>query len=188
MTLRLFIALELGEEEKKALERIQSRLKHKLPYVRWVRAAAIHLTLRFLGDTDEREIQRIEAAISAAAAGERAFNIILRGVGAFPDGRRPRVIWIGVDEPTGGLMRIAVALNQKLAAAGFPAEDRPFSPHITIGRVREHGGRGDCAALLSGLRDEKAGLTHVREICLLRSELTPSGPVHTVMCRVPLED
>lgn len=186
MTLRLFIAIELGEEEKKALERIQSRLRHKLPSVRWVKAAAIHLTLRFLGDTDEREIPRIEEAISAAAAGNGAFSFALRGVGAFPDARRPRVIWIGVDEPTGVLMRIAAALHARLAAAGCPAEDRPFSPHITIGRVRERGG-GDCTALLSGLRDEKAGLTHVREICLLRSELTPSGPVHTVLRRVPLE-
>ena len=186
MTLRLFIAIEIGEGEKKSLERIQSRLRHKLTAVKWVNPAAIHLTLRFLGDNDEREVPRILDAIAAAAAESVAFSFTMRGVGAFPNARSPRVIWIGVEEPTGILVRLAAALNALLSSAGFSAEDRPFSPHITIGRVKERGGP-DFGPVLSLFRDEAAGVTHAREVCLIRSELTPSGPVHTVLHRMPLK-
>ena len=185
MTLRLFIAIEIGEGEKKSLERIQSRLRHKLPAVRWVKPSAIHLTLMFLGDTDEREVPRIRDAIAAAAAESEAFSFTMRGVGAFPNERSPRVIWIGVDEPTGLLSKYAAKLGALLSAEGFPAEDRPFSPHITIGRVRERG--PDYGPVLSRFSDEAAGVTHAREVCLIRSELTPSGPVHTILHRMPLK-
>lgn len=185
MTLRLFIAIEIGEQEKKALERIQSRLGHKLPSVRWVQSAAIHLTLSFLGDTDEREVPRIMDAIAATAEGCRDFNCILRGVGAFPNEKSPRVIWIGVEEPTGILDKYATKLSALLCAAGFPIEDRPFSPHITIGRVKERGCPG-CGPVLSLFREESAGVMHVHEICLIKSELTPTGPIHTVLNRVAI--
>lgn len=185
MTLRLFIAIEIGEQEKKSLERIQSRLRHKLPSVRWVKPAAIHLTLAFLDDTDEREVPRVLEAMAAAAIGCPGFSFAMRGVAAFPNEKNPRVIWIGIEEPTGTLANYAAKLRTLLSAAGFPVEDRPFSPHITIGRVRERGGPG-CGHVLSLFRDETAGVIHVREICLIRSELTPAGPIHTVLHQVPI--
>jgi 2'-5' RNA ligase len=186
MTLRLFIAIEIGEQEKKSLERLQSRLRHKLPSVRWVKPGAIHLTLKFLGDIDEGEVPRIRDALAASAAKCAAFAFTLRGIGAFPNEKSPRVIWIGVDEPSGLLAALAATLIARLSSAGFPPEDRPFSPHITIGRVKERGA-GEYAPVLSLFRAEAAGTTTVRELCLIRSELTPSGPVHTVLDRVPLE-
>jgi 2'-5' RNA ligase len=185
MALRLFIAIEIGDEAKKSLGRIQALLRRELPAARWVKPASIHLTIRFLGDTDEREVPHILEAIAGAAAGGGAFTIALRGAGAFPNAGRPRVIWIGVDEPTGVLAGIASRLNAGLSSAGFPAADRPFTPHITIGRVRDGGGPGYGPAL-SRLRDVEAGVMRVADICLIRSDLAPSGPVYTVLGRAPL--
>lgn len=186
MTIRLFVAIEIGEEEKKALGRIQARLRHRLPFVRWVKPDAIHLTLRFMGDTDENDVPGVTDALLHAAAESVTFALTLRELGAFPSEKRPRVLWVGVEEPSGALAALAGRLNARLVSAGFPPDNRPFSPHITIGRVRERVG-ADCTAVLSAFQGAKAGGGCVCEVCLFRSELTPEGPLHTVLCRAPLK-
>ena len=184
MTQRLFVAIEIGDVGKRALGRIQSRLRRLLPSVRWGKPDTVHLTLRFIGDTDESRVGDAADALARAAAGCAPFDFTLRGVGAFPDARRPRVLWIGVEEPGGSLAALADRLNARLSAAGFPPEERPFSPHITIGRIRDRAG-GDCVSALSPLHDEPAARARASEACLFRSALTPAGPIHTVLCRAP---
>lgn len=184
MTQRLFVAIEIGDGERRALGRIQSRLRRLLPSVRWVKPDTIHLTLRFIGDTEESRVGNAADALACAAAGCAPFDFTLRGVGAFPDARRPHVLWVGVEDPGGSLAALADRLNARLAAAGFPPEDRPFSPHVTIGRLRDRAG-GDCGSALSPLHDEPAARARAAGVCLFRSELTPAGPIHTVLYRVP---
>jgi 2'-5' RNA ligase len=185
MALRLFVAVEIGEQQTKALERIQAGMRHKLPSVRWVKPAAIHLTLAFLGDIDEDAVPRLTALLDEVTRGCAPLDIELKGAGAFPGERNPRVIWIGAGEPTGSLREIARNLKTLLASNGFPTEDRPFTPHLTIGRVRDRGG-GEYGRVLPLFREHTAGTMHVCDICLVRSELTPRGSVYTVLHRAPL--
>ncbi|MDD5556739.1 MAG: RNA 2',3'-cyclic phosphodiesterase [bacterium] len=186
MSIRLFIAAALGERERKALEIIQGRLRRELPAVRWVRPSLIHLTLRFLGNVREADIPRITEIMGLVAVDNRPFTVKLKGVGAFPSVRSPRVIWIGVTEGTGALVRMAEHLAVLLEDMEIHTEERRYTPHLTLGRVRERGGGKVFESILPLYAGESVGAMTVRELCLIRSDLSPDGPAYTTLHRSPL--
>jgi len=191
--MRVFIAIELGRELQNNLLILKERLERQVPYrsVRWVRPEGIHLTLKFLGDVPAARIAAISQAVETACRSFEPFTCELSGLGCFPNPRRPRVLWVGVHEPSGTLKGLHKAVERELAAIGFAPENRPFSPHLTLGRVQRKAGRSDRDILGEVIARSSVGLVGrltVSEVNVIRSELRPSGAVYTALARVPLED
>ena len=148
----------------------------------------LHLTLKFLGDVAEGRVDAIVGALSGAASDVSVFAADLRGLGAFPSAARPRVVWAGVTEGAGAMVELADRIDAALAAHGFAREARPFSPHVTLGRVRQPGRN---QALRDALQDGAArefGRIRVARASLMRSELSPRGARYTELAAVRLGD
>jgi 2'-5' RNA ligase len=183
--LRLFIALEVPPALAPLLANEQQMLDIDHPPVRWVRAGGFHLTLQFLGDVELERVEALSAAVSRAAAGAAPFELELSGLGCFPNVRRPRVIWVGLRGGVEALMALQASVIEATRALGFEAEARPFSPHLTLGRVRERAERRAVARLgeaVAGRPFAPGEVWPVASVKLIRSELLPGGPRYTVLC------
>jgi 2'-5' RNA ligase len=198
MSLRAFISLELPQTARQALEGVQRELAPAGRNVKWVRPEGIHLTLKFLGNIEEAQVEPLYQAMSQASSGCGPLRLRMKGVGAFPGLSRPRVVWVGLTGDTERLIALAQDLERRLTPLGFAPEGRPFTPHLTLGRVKEFGaggkGRGPAGAKsplseavlkLSGL--ELEGF-EVGELVLFRSELKPGGAVYTRLRSVRLQE
>lgn len=185
-TLRTFIAIDLSAELRASLGDLQDRLRGELGArsVRWVQPQGIHLTLKFLGDTPERQLAEIQHALARAAAAVAPFSISAGGVGCFPNARQPRVVWVGLEEATGALLRLRNAVEGEVAPLGFPTEKRAFQPHLTLGRVRRDASSAEVrrvgqvvAATATGGLGEMA----VSYVSYIKSDLRPTGAVYTTL-------
>ena len=178
--MRLFVAVNLPEEERRVAYEATAPLRHGDLPVRWVQAGALHVTLKFLGEVSTEQAPQIAAALDAAVGGARAFEVGLGGVGAFPSLARPRVVWLGVERHP-ALELLANDVEKALQPFGFEAELRPFQPHITLGRARQ----GAKPAAFSGLESLAERVTYeatvpVRSVDLMESELRPGGAVYSI--------
>ena len=189
-TIRTFIAIELDPALRSRLGELQDRLREDLPprLVRWVRPEGIHLTLKFLGEVPVAQVTPIGEAMRRACAGHAPFSFTLGGIGCFPNARRPRVVWVGVEEPTGALAQLQGDVERALQALGHPRERRGFAAHLTLGRVR---GRDREAVEALGTYVTRArvrvGRMEVGAVRLIRSQLLPGGAVYTTLDVAPLE-
>jgi 2'-5' RNA ligase len=190
-SVRLFIAIELPEELKGVLTEIGRELEARIPSrtVRWVKPSAMHLTLVFLGETPVTRLEDIKEAMASAAAKvpETSFRAI--GLGCFPNSRRPRVVWVGVEEPARNLERIKRALDEELEPLGFKPEKKSFAPHLTLGRVNRRASHQDTTKLgqvIESATLQDVGGVDVTHIHLIRSDLRPTGAVYTVLASFPL--
>ena len=190
-TLRTFIAIELDEELRENLRRLQSGLRERVAprSVRWVRPEGVHLTLKFLGDTPAGEVDEVKAALAIAASQIEPFTFYVGGLGCFPNSRRPRVVWVGIQEPTGRLARLREAIEDQVAPLGFPTERRSFHPHLTLGRVQGYANKSEVreigevvATTITGTVDEVA----VASVCYIKSDLKPTGAVYTRLSEAAL--
>ncbi len=189
--IRTFIAIELNQDLQDSLTRLQDRLKRQVPErsVRWVQPKGIHLTLKFLGDVPAPRMASVSQAVEAACRGFNPFKIELVGLGCFPNPHRPRVVWVGVREPTGALNRLQKAVESALVELGFEPEDRPFTPHLTLGRVQRNVGQSDQQRLGELIAASDVGLLSamtVPSVNVIRSDLRPDGAVYTVLARATL--
>jgi len=190
-TLRTFIAIELDEPLRIALQQIQEKFKRQMPpgSVKWVAANGIHLTLKFLGDTPRGRVPEIEAALRMACVGSTAFEVIVAGRGCFPNTRRPRVIWVAVRDRGQRLAWLQAAVERHVAPLGWPTEDRPFSPHLTLGRVAKGADSRVAAAIGQVVENsviEQIGVQGVNAVTLIQSDLRPAGAVYTPLASVSL--
>jgi 2'-5' RNA ligase len=190
--IRTFIAIELDESIKDGLTKLQERLKGEAPRgsVRWVRAEGIHLTLKFLGDVPANQIGEITRALERSCQGCTPFSLSCGDLGCFPNLKRPRVVWVGIQEETGTLAQLQKVIEENVAPLGYPSEKRKFSPHLTLGRVQRRVSSGDLRRLgeLVGASEiGTLGLMEVRSVNLMRSDLRPSGAVYTRLAEVELE-
>jgi len=195
--IRAFIAVELPDELRRALAAVQTRLKERVAYalnpgvkVQWVRPESLHLTLKFLGDIEEAQVPVIGEALERVARAQRAFVVDAVGAGVFPEIRAPRILWVGFTGTTDKLVQLAAAVESALASGGFPSENKPFAPHLTVARIKE-GQRDLGRALASGKFLElvtQVGTLPVRSIALMRSELNPSGSVYTRLHEAALKE
>ncbi len=142
--------------------------------MRWVRRESLHLTLKFLGEVPEKRIPEIEKVLSEAGSITGPFEIGLRGTGVFPSYSRPRVLWVGIKE-NGHLSELQRAVEDKLSEEGFPKEDRPFHPHITIGRVKSQRGIKKVLEEIRRYKELDFGKIYVNEFVLMESLLLPDG-------------
>lgn len=183
-TWRCFIAIDLSTEVRKLLASRLDRLR-SLPgqeCMRWVQPDSIHLTLEFLGDLLPARVPDLAAMLDRVCAAQGPFRLRVGGLGCFPDPRRPRVLWVGLEEPTGSLQRLQGAIRKGCADLGLEVEKRAFSPHLTLGRVRREAGPEAADFASQALGDPEAkpsGEMAAEMVHLYRSELRPTGAVYT---------
>lgn len=188
--MRTFIAIELPPEIKESLARIQNQLKTSGADAKWVEPQNIHLTLKFLGEINEQKLAQIVSIIEDISKNKNAFSIRLSSLGAFPKINSPRVIWIGIDKGDNETKDMVESLEEKIARIGIPKEDRPFSSHITIGRLRSSLNRQRLVKVLLDLQPnfEKEGKEFlVTKITLFKSTLIPYGPIYEVLKEASLK-
>lgn len=183
---RAFVAVLLPEDVRARLAATADELRARAPGLAWVRAENLHLTLRFLGEVDPVTLERVQQAMDAAAATVAAFTVSLGGLGGFPAGRSPRVLWAGVRAGGEGLVALHAALESGLIARGIPGEGRAFHPHVTLARARERRGASGLSGALGG--GPGFGEARVSALHLMRSELDPRGARHTVLGQAMLGD
>ncbi len=188
--MRAFIAIELPQKIRDFLGRIQEQLETSGADVKWVKPENIHLTLKFLGEIDDKKMSGVSEILDAVAKDKDSFQIRISSLGAFPSTNSPRVIWVGISRGDAETKAIAKELEEKIAQIGIPKEDRPFSSHITIGRTRSTLRREKLVRGLQDLQDnaEKEDLTfNATKITLFKSTLTPKGPVYEVLHNASLK-
>jgi 2'-5' RNA ligase len=181
---RLFIAIELDAAVRAALAATVVELARCGADARWSRPDNLHLTLKFLGNVAAEHIDRLAAALRSSVASTPAQAIPVRGLGVFPDARRPRVVWAGIDAPF--LTALAASIDAACQALGFAAEARPFHPHVTLARLRSRRGWPALRARLDAAASRSFGSSDVKDVYLFRSDLRPAGAVYTKLCRAPL--
>lgn len=184
--IRTFLALELPPVIRKKVEILQRRLKQLLRGdVRWTKPDGMHLTLKFFGNISERQIAAVGEGVRDITARTTPLTLQVGSVGAFPSAKRPRVIWLGIEGDAEPLIRLQREIDEKLLDRGFEAEQRPFRPHLTLGRVGTPGGVAGLDELVEQGDEVAAGCFTVRELTLLKSELTPRGAIYTALARFP---
>lgn len=184
--MRLFLAVALPEPLQQEIARATAPLRASAPAVRWVRPDRLHLTMKFLGERPDDEAVRVANAARQAMADVPPLSASLHGAGAFPNFRRPRVVWLGM-HPEGPLAAIARRLDVALAPLGVERESRPFRAHVTLGRVAGALPPLVAAALERDLRQvTSTWLLAVYDIALMQSTLGPGGPTYRVLDTLPL--
>ena len=183
--IRTFIAFELPEAQKVSLRNLQSELKKLGGNVRWVRPDGMHLTLKFLGEIDESRIDEISTATKRVVLDIAAMKIQISGTGAFPHFRKPRVFWVGVNEPSGDLSALAGNIEEQLEQIGFQKEQRAFKPHLTLGRVKESRGLN---AVIRHIQTEEfdGGSFTAHKLVIMQSQLKPTGAEYTPLRTIEL--
>jgi len=189
--LRAFIAIDLPDELKETLQQVSHTFQQHLSGlpVRWVPSINMHLSLKFLGDVSETNVETINEIIRTAANSYHAFEISIGGVGVFPNMHRPRVIWVGVEAPE-EMISLQRRIETETTRMGYPSEDREYAPHLTLGRVSRNANAAEIKAVSKKLLNEKLGFlgaARVNQIHLFRSQLQPGGPKYTKLFSAALQ-
>lgn len=182
--LRLFIAVPLSPFLVERISQIQASWKKEAEGLRWVKPENVHITLKFLGNVPKGEVEGIGQVLKEVTKGKEAFPLRIGGTGAFPAKANARVVWIGVEDERGALKEIFEELEQRLQKLGFPREERPFKPHLTLGRVK--GRKGKRFSFLDRDADLEVGILQVKEVVLFKSDLRPTGAEYTPLVVAPL--
>ncbi|MBW2065997.1 MAG: RNA 2',3'-cyclic phosphodiesterase [Deltaproteobacteria bacterium] len=187
MEIRSFLAFELPPEIKGVLEKVSSEVRRFDLDVKWVKVENVHLTVIFMGNIAQERIPEMDPQIREICERYDAFEISVRGVGFFPDARRPRVMWLGLEGDMERLSKFRDDLQRPLARFGIREEKRPFRPHLTLGRFRKSGGpKPRIQELVRKYADLKSPRCSVGELVLLKSDLKPSGAEYTKLSSWPL--
>lgn len=181
--MRTFVAVPLSGETRSGIERTVAALRPRTRGIRWVPPGNLHLTLRFLGEVDEVRIPDLSRAIDLATAGIPPFTIRTCGVGAFPGMGSPRVLWVGLEGDLESLLKLQRRVEEELVGLGLPGEDKPFSPHLTVGRALR-GTRAWVKGPLQGLDPPQEMRVH--GVHLMKSVLSPEGAVYTSLYQAAL--
>ncbi|UYN91024.1 MAG: RNA 2',3'-cyclic phosphodiesterase [Anaerolineales bacterium] len=187
--MRAFIAFELPENVLAALAAVSADLQRSLPTtaLRWVPVSNMHLTLKFLGETQPEQASAISASLQRLGDTYSAMPVSLEGLGAFPNLRSPRVVWVGLQAPA-ALAQLAAEVDDAMHALGFGREARAFTPHLTLARVRREAQPRQLAGLQSALAQQAvpAASGVLEQLVLFESQLKPSGAVYNSLARIEL--
>ena len=187
---RVFIAIELSEPVCDAIQKQTARLRQTLgnDLIRWVPTQNMHLTLKFLGDTTTSHLEFLKQMLAREANSHPQFNLQLGGLGAFPSSKRPRLLWIGINAPA-DLVSLQKSIESGTSRLGYEQEERAFSPHLSIGRVRQNIGPPEQQKIrtaLDTIQLGNIGIARVDSVHLYRSDLQPSGSIYTKLFSAPL--
>jgi 2'-5' RNA ligase len=184
---RTFIGIDLGKAIRDRLVGLQQTLTRAGAEAKWVEPENLHVTLLFLGEVDMVDLPAVCEAVAAETAQHPAFPLTVEAAGCFPNPRRPRILWAGVGQGVQEVCALHDGLEKPLLALGcYRREERKYSPHITLGRIRGDRPPPTLTAALAREAAWKGGETVVEEIQVMGSELTPKGPVYTVLSRAHL--
>ena len=187
-TIRAFIAIELPTDLQNGLRQVIQQLSQGTKAVRWLAAENIHLTIKFLGDVEISRVQALQAALQQEASHHLPFEIQVGTLGTFPNSRRPRVVWMGVQAPQ-ELFALQQGFEAVTRPLGYPTEKRPFTAHLTLGRVSEHASPDEAAQfgfLLAKKQVNPLGKVQVNTIHLFKSDLRSTGAVYTSLFQAKL--
>ena len=182
--MRVFIAIDISEDIREGLANLQNELRGKADIrkgdVKWVEPEAIHLTLKFLGEIKDEQAVDVCNITRDVAGRHQSFDLDVEEVGHF-GGSSARVLWVGAGQNCSPLLKLQEELEQQLELAGWPREARKFSAHLTLCRVRNSKAGTKLAQLIQPYKDLKLGTTAADSVCVYQSELTPKGPIYTVL-------
>jgi 2'-5' RNA ligase len=186
MNIRLFIASKiiLDPSTKKHISSIRSKLHRE--NIKWVNTDIMHITYKFLGDTDEQLLPDIKDQLQEIAAKFPKTSLILKGMGVFPSPFKPRVLWLGFEE-NNILTKLAESIDKQLEQLGFETENRPFKPHLTLGRIKYLKDKNTLLELLKNYQTCQFQEIPINQITLFKSQLTPSGPIYTPLANFELQ-
>ena len=184
--MRSFIAIKLPLKIRAALTELQQELKKCNADIRWVKPDNIHLTLKFLGEFKEERVKSIVDGLKDVCGRHEKLSLDVKGIGVFPNRRSPRVLWVDIlgDELLAGLQR---DIEKAMSLAGFKAEKRRFTAHLTIGRFRSLREKDLFLNKIDLLADNSLGFMEVMSVALMRSDLSPAGAEYTSLAEVPLK-
>ncbi|MBI5184852.1 MAG: RNA 2',3'-cyclic phosphodiesterase [Nitrospinae bacterium] len=183
---RAFIAISLPPHVQELGVQVRERFRECEASISWVQPQNVHLTIKFLGNVEEEKIGPIGKALEKAIGGARAFSMNINEVGVFPNIKFPRVIWMGVDEPTRTLINLENRISAEMETLGFPKEEKKFTPHITLGRIKSHKGKNKLMEIIQSQRMLYCDEALVEDVKLYKSELKPTGAVHSVLASFSL--
>jgi 2'-5' RNA ligase len=186
-SIRSFIAVELPDDVSSAVSRVQEHLKSYGFRTKWVRPANIHITLKFLGDIDAGTIDAIAGAMVSAAEGCAPISLAAKGIGVFPNIKRPRVLWAGLTGEVNLLIDLQRKLDDRLGDIGFAKERRSFKGHLTFGRFKARVNSTEIMRALREFKDFETRSFMARELILFKSELRPTGAVYSKLEGISLE-
>jgi 2'-5' RNA ligase len=182
--IRSFIAVDLSAPVRAALQRLRDQFAQLKCEVRWVRVEGVHVTLKFLGLVEPARLEQIHTTLATGITGQPALRVRARGLGAFPNLRRPRVLWVGLEGE--GLAELAARVEEAMRRLDFEPEKRGFSPHITLGRVNGMRGWSRVEELFKAQLSDDFGECIVDAVTIYRSTLRPDGAVYTPLWTIPL--
>ena len=187
-TLRTFFACQISADNLVRIDKLLTELKSRTPgAVKWVSTKNLHLTIKFLGEFKQADIDRIKPVLESALADFHPFPISIQNLGAFPSAGKPQVIWLGLDADP-ALFKLAENLEQQCALLHYPKEKRPFAAHITIGRLRQSATPAEKAAIGEILRINQSlsiGQQPIDALHFYKSDLLPSGPIYHTLFTIP---
>ncbi len=184
MTLRCFIAVEIPDKIRAAIAASIDGLKKSGADVKWVSAENIHITMQFLGETEESLIPVIKEGLDKILSSYAPFCITISNVGCFPDGKHPRIIWVGAEDAQ-TLKNLHTDIANEMAKFGYRKEERDFTPHITIGRVKSQRNMGEMLKRLSEIKAARFFDFEVSHVTLMKSDLKPSGATYYSLAEIP---
>jgi RNA 2',3'-cyclic 3'-phosphodiesterase len=185
--IRTFIAVEIEAGTRQKVAALQRTLSQKADGIKWVAPESLHVTLVFLGEVDDRDLIGIHRILGKVAAVESPFLMSFQGLSAFPNPRRPKVLWSAANEGHDELLRLHAALEAPLLdLGGYRQEERAFTPHLTLGRTSTDEESATVALEIPKHATWTSGQTSVEELVLYASELRRNGPEYTVLARAPL--
>jgi 2'-5' RNA ligase len=182
-TFRGFIAIDIKATQQ--ITTFEKEIEKTGADVKLVEPRNIHITVKFLGDTDENHIDAIEQSMKESVLAVKPFPITLKGTGVFPNQNYMKVLWIGITDE-GNIETIAHAIDEKLEPLGFKKENRGVSPHLTVGRVKTARNKDQLLEVIGNYKAVEFTIQNVQSITLKKSELTPKGPIYTTLREVPL--
>jgi 2'-5' RNA ligase len=190
--MRVFIAIDIDDKIRKAIADLQKQLDAKVDIqkgdVKWVEPENIHLTLKFMGELDEAKLPEVRGITKQVAAAHQKFTLDIETVGSFPPlgsltggGRSAKVVWVGAGKGADELLALQKDLDDRLTQAGYPKEDRQFSAHLTLCRVKNFKAGFKLADACVFFKDYKLGSISADALCIYQSQLTPAGPIYTLL-------
>ncbi len=183
--MRCFIAIDMPEDIKGSISGVMERCGEEPKGARWVPVENIHLTLKFFGDVKDDLVPEIEKGLALICMKHNMFNINIRGAGAFPNLKYPNVLWVGIDESE-DLKRLYMDIEESMSGLGFEKENRKFSPHLTIGKIKDKKGIEPVIKEIYTFKDTFFGSIEVKEVLLMRSVLKPTGAEYSVAAKFNL--
>lgn len=186
MSIRIFVAVEITEETRKKLVEFTDKLKKVDADVGWVSPENLHITLKFIGSLDDERIDTVTNIIKDSVAHVKPFDLRYAGVGAYPTEKNPRVIFVDVTDPGRILAKIHERLDNQLMALGVEHEGRQFEAHLTVGRIKTRRNVRKLMESLNSYNGFNFGLEHVTQVVLMKSDLSPEGPIYTKLHCVDL--